>query len=93
MRQARRCTSSRKEDIMGSRAMDHKDSPGTIRKDRGTGRREVIMMTGGADQVDLWRQCWLVWHVVVAWMLVCYFKRLEKLALCKRRGDRGIVQI
>lgn len=62
---------------MGSRAMGHQDSPGTIRKDRGTGRREAIMMTGGVDQVGLWRRCWLVWRVVVVWMLVCCFKGLE----------------
>lgn len=57
MRQARRCISSRQEDIMGSQAMDPKDSPDIIHKDLGMGNREGIMMIGGVGQVGSWRRC------------------------------------
>jgi hypothetical protein len=71
MRRARRCISSLKEDTT-----DRKGSPGIIHSRDRMDRREDIMMIDGEGVRGLWRQCWLVWRVVVVWMLVCCFKAL-----------------
>ena len=65
--------------------MDRKASPGIIHSRDRWDRREDIMMIDGEGVQGLWRQCWLVWPVVVVWMLVCCFKMLE--------GTRRMVRI